>query len=83
MNTNFETSITKDVLNFSEFLTYTGLSTSYAYKLTSTGIIKHSRPAGKLIFFKKADIDEFLLSNPIKTASEIETEAINYITINK
>ncbi|MCX6154921.1 MAG: helix-turn-helix domain-containing protein [Candidatus Kapabacteria bacterium] len=54
----------KEMLSFKEFLTYTGYSKHQAYKLTSTGRIKHFKPTGKVIFFKKSDVDEFLQTNP-------------------
>jgi excisionase family DNA binding protein len=65
----------KTVLTLDEFVAYTGIKKSYAYKLTSTRAIKHSKPSGKVIFFARADVDAFLLSNPIKTRIEIDEEA--------
>ncbi len=52
----------KTVLSFSEAAKYTGFSRSYLYKLTSAGIIPHYKPTGKMLFFKKSEIDEWLLS---------------------
>ena len=60
----------KNVLNFDDLATYTGLSKSYLYKLTSQGILPHSKPFGKMLFFDKNEIDSFLMSNhntPIQT----------------
>jgi excisionase family DNA binding protein len=71
----------KKILNLDELATYTGISKSYLYKLTSQGIIPHSKPFGKMIFFDKEEIDKFLLSNKIKLASEIETEAATFVTL--
>lgn len=69
----------KTVLSVDDFHLYSGLSVSAIYKLTHGKKIKFSRPNGKVIFFKKEDIDEFLLSNPITTVDDIEQEAINYL----
>ena len=52
----------KTVLSFSEAAEYTGFSRSYLYKLTSAGIIPHYKPTGKMLYFKKSEIDEWLLS---------------------
>jgi excisionase family DNA binding protein len=52
----------KTVLSFSETAEYTGLSKSYLYKLTSAGIIPHYKPTGKMLYFKKLEIDEWLVS---------------------
>lgn len=65
----------KAVFTLEEFVAYTGMKKSYVYKLTSTRTIRHSKPNGKVIFFAKKDVDEYLLSNPVKTLSEIEAEA--------
>ena len=40
----------KKVLTFDEACDYTGLSRSYLYKLTSSGVIPHSKPNGKIIY---------------------------------
>ena len=47
----------KDVMSLSEAATYAGVSKSYLYKLTSARLIPFYRPANKLIFFKKEEID--------------------------
>lgn len=51
---------TKNVLTFSEAVKYTGFKPSYLYKLTSQGIIPHYKPTGKLLFFKRQELEEFL-----------------------
>jgi excisionase family DNA binding protein len=53
---------TKNVLNFSEAVEYTGFSASYLYKLTSTGKVPHYKPYGKMIFFKREELESFLTS---------------------
>ncbi len=73
----------KSVLTIEEVVKFTGLSRSYLYKLTSTGRIPHSKPHGKMIYFDRAEVERWLLQNPIKTASQIETEAATYVTLNK
>ncbi|MGM0622339.1 MAG: helix-turn-helix transcriptional regulator [Bacteroidota bacterium] len=50
----------KRILTFSEALEYTGFKSSYMYKLTSSGRIPHYKPTGKLIFFKRLELEEFL-----------------------
>jgi excisionase family DNA binding protein len=72
----------KTVFNFDELTVYTGLSKSYLYKLTSTGQIPHSKPNGKVIFFEKILIDQWLLRNRVKTAGEIEMEAATHVTLS-
>lgn len=68
----------KKVLNFEEACDYTGISRSYMYKLTSGGIIPHSKPNGKVIFFDKDKLESWLLQNHRKSADELEQEALQY-----
>jgi len=69
----------KTVLNFNEVAEYTGLSKSHLYKLTSTGGIPCYKPTGKKIYFKKEEIDDWLLRNKKLSAQEIDDKAENYI----
>jgi len=73
----------KTVLNFDEVATYTGLSKSYLYKLSSTGGIPCYKPRSKQLYFEKAEIDKWLLRNRIKTNDEIEQEASTIVTLKK
>ncbi len=72
----------KEVLTFNEACDYTGISRSYLYKLTSSGKIPHSKPNGKMLFFEKRKLVEWLLQNKRKSQDEIEAEAVAY-TMNK
>lgn len=65
----------KEVLTFEETCDYTGISRSYLYKLTSAGHIPHSKPNGKLIFFERKKIVDWLLQNERKPIPEIGTIA--------
>ncbi len=69
----------KDVLNFNEAGQYLGLSKSYLYKLTSKRQIPFFKPQLKKIFFKRVDLDAWLLRNPIESIDQIEEQAANYL----
>lgn len=73
---------TKTVFTIDELAAYTGFKKQYIYKLTSQNKIPFSKPNGKHIFFKKTEIDEWLLNNRQATTEEIEAEAMNY-TVNR
>lgn len=73
----------KEVLTFEEACEYTGISRSYLYKLTASNNIPHSKPNGKMIFFEKKKLNEWLLQNSIKSNDEIETEALSYSFKNR
>lgn len=56
---------TKEVLTTSETAAYLGISESYLYKLTSNKLIPHYKPNGRLVYFKKEELAQWVLRNPI------------------
>lgn len=54
----------KATLNFREACLYTGLSRSQLYKLTQSNRIPHHKPTGRMLFFNKQELDEWLCQNP-------------------
>ena len=64
----------KTILTLEEVAKYTNYSKSYVYKLTSKGDIPYYKPNGKQLYFKRTEIDEWLLTNRNKTNQEIERE---------
>ena len=54
-------------------------SKSTIYKKASAGTIPHSKQ-GKRLYFKLAEIDEWLLSGKVKTVDQIEEEMTNFLT---
>lgn len=69
----------KNILSFEETVEYTGFSDSYLYKLTSGRRIPHYKPTGRKIFFRREEIDAWLLRNPVKTSEQLDREAATYI----
>jgi len=55
--------IKKDVLNLKEASEYLKIKESYMYKYTMNNTIKCFRPNGKKIYFKRSDLDNWMLSN--------------------
>ncbi len=54
----------KDIFTLEEACLYMGISKSTMYKLTSQAkSITFYKPTGKLIYFKRKDLDEFMLQN--------------------
>lgn len=68
----------KPVLSFEEACLYTGLSKSWMYKLTSRGDIAHYKPDGKKIYFKTAELENWLLRNKVSSNEEISRKAAKY-----
>ena len=73
----------KEVLNFNETCTYIDISASHLYKMTSQKLIPHFCPQGKKLYFKRAELDEWLLRNRQDSTDEIETMAANYLLTHK
>ena len=71
----------KVVFNLNDLSDYTGITKSYLYKLTSTAAIPHFKPNGKMVFFNKAEIDQWLQRNRVTLANEIETKAATMATL--
>ncbi len=74
---------TEKPLTFNEAAEYLGLSKSFLYKLTSSNNIPCYKPEGKKLYFSKSELDSWLLRNPVKTKTEIEQEADDYIVNGK
>tara|TARA_R110002153_G_scaffold139451_2_gene290040 strand:+ start:541 stop:831 length:291 start_codon:yes stop_codon:yes gene_type:complete len=66
----------KEVLTFDETCDYTGISRSYLYKLTASGKIPHSKPNGKMLFFEKKKLVEWLLQNNREPQQDIKAEPL-------
>lgn len=73
--------IKKDVLNFSEACIYLDLSTSTLYKLTSKVQIPHYCPNGKKLYFKREELDEWVLKNQKRESNtdDIERFVADYL----
>lgn len=76
---------TKDILNMKEDCQYLDISQSLLYKLTCSGEIPHFKPRGKMIFFEKKELIEWikksnLLSSEITKGSSktISNDSTNY-----
>ena len=57
-------------LTVDEACSYLRLSKSQLYKLTSTGKIPHYKPEGKLIYFEKAELDNWIFRNRVTWPGE-------------
>ena len=71
--------VSKDILNFEEALSYLKVSKSFLYKMTSKGEITYYKPNGKLIYFKRSDLDDWMLRNEVSGTNELEDEIDNFL----
>lgn len=74
----------KNVLNVKELATLSGLSVGYIYNLVSAKKIPHYKTdGGKLTYFKKSEVENWLCAQRVPTYTEIEQQAIAYCVGNK
>jgi len=80
---NISENLKKEIFNFNDACQFLDYSKSYLYKLTYSRQIEHYKPNGKKLYFKRSDLEAWLLRNRVKTADEIEQEAIDYVVKKK
>ncbi len=68
----------KSVLNLEEAVLFTGLSKGHLYRLTSEQGIPHFKKCRHL-YFKKADLEDWLLEHKVPTKAEIDSMALTYV----
>lgn len=69
----------KTYLTFQEALAYLNVSKSFLYKLTSGNSITFLKPRGKLIYFRRSDLEDWISQNEIKSFKTSEEETNNYL----
>lgn len=72
-------SLQKEILTLDEFCTYAGISKHQAYHLTSQKKIPYYRPFGKMVYFRKEDVIEFLSQNEVRSQLAISKKSINKV----
>ena len=75
----------KPFLSIDEASEYLGISKNTLYGYTSKGIIPFHKPQNRKIFFRIDDLNQFVLDNKNRNASnqEIEEQAITKIVTGK
>ena len=69
---------TKEVLTSDEAARYLGISKSYLYKLTMERKIPHFKPMGKMCYFNRQELEQWLQTNRVMTTDDIEQQAQTY-----
>lgn len=69
----------KAVLTIADAALLTGLSKSHLYKLTCTHQIPHYKPNGKLLYFDRKDLENWMKQGKINTTLESEQQAAAYL----
>lgn len=74
--------LTKSILTLGETAVYLDMSESHIYKKTAQKKIPHFNPGGKRLFFRRDELDQWLLRNRQGTSEEISKRASNYLIQN-
>ncbi len=69
----------KAVLNFDEACKFLDVSPSHLYKFTSAKSIPHFCPQGKKLYFKRDELEAWLLRNRQSTADEVKEDPSDYL----
>jgi excisionase family DNA binding protein len=69
----------KEILSFKEAVAYLDVSKSYLYKLTSTSKISFYKPNNKLIYFRRVDLDNWMLQNRNESIGVLKQDVTNYL----
>lgn len=77
-----QTDTYNEILSFKQALEYLDMSKSSLYKLTSSRSITFLKPNNGKIYFRKSDLDNWLLSNVVKSINKCEREMFNQIQKN-
>jgi excisionase family DNA binding protein len=74
----FETKDDSGVLNMNEAAVYLKISKQTLYGMTSKRVLPHYKH-GHRIYFRKAELDDWINKGKVKTREEIEEESSSYI----
>lgn len=69
----------KNVLTLDDVSLLTGLSKSWLYKATCSHEIPFYKPNGKMLYFDRKEIEDWMRQGRVKTNAELEQEAANYV----
>ena len=72
----------KEILSFKEALLYLDVSESFLYKLTSKKEIEFTKPNGGKIYFKKHDLDNWMLQKKKKSTRVFEEKILTHLKKN-
>lgn len=78
-NTSEPPYYSKRVLTFDEAAAYTGISKSGLYKLTSRGDVPHYKPRGKMLYFEREELENWLLQGKVSSSAEIDQRANEHL----
>lgn len=73
----------KEVLDVNDLAALTGLSQARIHRLTSQRLIPYYKPNGGKLFFKKSEVNAWLLRNRQDSVSDINSEAVTHVVLER
>lgn len=70
----------KEFLTLEETALYLGQSKSSLYKLTSKKEIPFYVPGGKMIYFRKKELNAWIINSKVETVDDLESSIDNYLS---
>lgn len=71
--------LSKEALTFEEAWKFLRVSSSQLYKMVFKRILPVFKPGGKLLYFKRRDLENWMLSNRKQTDKEQTAQALNML----
>jgi excisionase family DNA binding protein len=72
----------KEILTFKEATEFLSLSKSALYKMTSKREIPFYTPGGKMIYFRKSELESWIFSGRVSSSEDFNTEVETYLSRN-
>lgn len=71
-----------EVVLFDEASKILGMTKSYLYKLTHAHKVPFYKPNGKMIYFKRSELESWIFRNKVSSKSELDAKASTYVSSN-
>ena len=68
----------QEIFNYQELSDYTGFKYGTLKNLVCQREIPHYKPTPRTVYFKREDVDKWLLQNRVSSNEELEYKAINW-----
>ncbi|MEG1590598.1 MULTISPECIES: helix-turn-helix domain-containing protein [Chryseobacterium] len=68
--------IEKEILSFKESIEFMDVSKSFLYKMTSEGKINFFKPNNGKVYFRKDDLENWMMQNEVKSIASLEESLI-------
>lgn len=66
----------REFISLAEAAEYLGVTKTYLYGVCADRLLPCYKPSGKLIFFKRSELDAWITSNRVATAGELNGQAL-------